>query len=81
MDKGERNANAVTCKLGPALRRATNHKLEVTDKKSQKRKEMMKREKIKAIAAKRQKNREEINLSREKKRNYKSNIIDKIDSD
>lgn len=81
MDKGEGNANVVACKLGPALKRATNHKLEVTNKKREKIEEMMKRKKIKAIAAKGQRNGGEISLSSEKKRNSKSNIIDKIDSD
>lgn len=35
IDKSIKKANTITSKLGPALIRATNHKLEVTSKKRQ----------------------------------------------
>ena len=52
MEKSIRNADAVICKLELALIRAINHRLEVAKKKGKK-KEMVKRQKIKAIATKR----------------------------
>ena len=43
MDKGIKNADAVSHKLGPALTRATNNRLEVAGKNRQKREEIIKR--------------------------------------
>ena len=50
MKKGIKNTNAVAHKFRPALTRATNKKLEVAKKKKQKREEIVKKRKIKAIA-------------------------------
>ena len=43
MEKGIKNADTVVCKLGPALTRATNDKLEVAKEERQKGEKMMER--------------------------------------
>lgn len=52
MKKGIKNIYAIAYKLKLASIKATNHKLEVAKKESQKREEMIKREKTKAMATK-----------------------------
>ena len=81
MKKSIQNADAVACKLRPALIKATNHSLKVTRKKQRKSEEMMERQKTKAIAARRQRTRRRISLSSEKEENYESDIRDKTDPD
>ena len=79
MEKGIRNANAVTRKLGPASRRVTNDKLEVAREKRRKREEIIKRRKAKAMAAKRHRVRKGISLSSKEK--DKSDTGDDTDLD
>lgn len=55
MKKGIKNADAVAHKLGPALTRATNHRLEVAREKEQKKGEIVERRKAEAMAAKQHK--------------------------
>ena len=81
MDKGIKNADTVACKLGPALTKAINHKLEIASKERQKKEEIVERQKIKAMAAKRQKARGGISLSSKEKKSYKNDTGDKIDPD
>ena len=52
MKKGIRNIDAVVCKLGLALTRTTNKKLEIAKEKGRKREEIMERRKTKAMAVK-----------------------------
>ena len=49
MKEDIRNADVVVRKLGPALTRATNQRLEVASKKSWKREEMVERRKTEAM--------------------------------
>ena len=70
------NANAIVRKLRPALIRASNDKLEVAWEKKQKTKEMIKRWKTKAIAAKYCRDRRGISLFSKEERNYESEIGD-----
>ena len=81
MKKSIRNANAVARKLGPALIKATNHKLKVAREEYQKKKEMIEKRKIKAMAARRQRARRGISLSNEEEENYEKNTGDKTDLD
>lgn len=78
--KNIKNADTVACKFRPALTRVTNYRLKVAREEGQKREEMMERGKTEAMAAKCWKARGEIGFSSEKKRNYKSDTRDKIDS-
>ena len=68
MEKGIQNADAIACKLRSASIRVTNYRLEVIRKKQRKRKEMIEKWKIKAIAAKCQRVKRRISLSSEKKK-------------
>ncbi len=79
MEKGIKNVNANACKIGSALTRATNQKLDVAGKKRRKREEIVEKQKIDAMAAKRQRAREEISLSNEEEENYESDTRDKTD--
>lgn len=63
--KSIRNTDVVARKLGPVLKRATNHKLEVAKDKWQKKKDMIKKRKVKTMAAKWRRARGEINMSNE----------------
>lgn len=67
MQKDIRNTNVVACKLGLALIRVTNHRLEVARRKRKKREKMVKRWKTKAMATMWCKARKKISLSGEKK--------------
>ena len=69
MEKSIRNVNAIAYKLGPALTRATNEKLEVARKERQKREEMVKGWKIKAITTRRQSAKGGISLSNKEEEN------------
>ncbi len=52
MEKGIRNVDVVTCKLGSASIRVTNQRLEVARKERCKREKIVERRKIKAMAVK-----------------------------
>lgn len=75
------NTDAVVYKLELTLTKTTNYKLEVTRKKQCKKKEMVERQKTKAMAAKYCKNRRETSLFNREKKNYKSDTKDDINSD
>ena len=79
MEKGIRNANAIAYKLGPALTRATTHRLKVARKEGRKRKEIIERRKAEPMAAKRRRARGVISLSSEKEN--ESNIGDDMNLD
>ena len=53
MEKSIRNIDIVVRKLGPALTRAPNHRLEVARDERQKRDEMVERRKTETIAIRR----------------------------
>ena len=53
IEKNIRNADAIACKLGPSLTRTTNNRLEVFIVKRQKKEEMKKKQKAKAMTVKR----------------------------
>lgn len=72
MKKRLRNVEVVIRKLGPALTRATNHRLEVTREE---------RRKTKAIAIKCRIARGRISSSGEEEGNYKCNTGDETDPD
>ena len=80
MKKSIKNADAITCKLGLALTRTTNQKLEVARKEKEKREEMVERQKIVAMAIKCPKARGEIILFSEEKKNYRSESGDRKNS-
>lgn len=61
------------------LTKITNYRLKATYKKRQKNEQIIKKRKIKAIAAKCQIARRIFSLSSKEKKSYKSNIEDKID--
>ena len=65
IEKGIKNADAISCKLGPASTRATNNRLEVARKKRRKKEKIKERQKVEAIAAKWCRAREGISLSSE----------------
>ncbi len=69
MKKGIRNIDAVACKLGLALIRVTNQKLEVVREERWKRGKIVEKRTIKAIAAKFGRARGRISLSSEEKKN------------
>lgn len=81
MEKSKKNTYAVACKLRRALIRVTNHRLEVLREKKRKSKEIVKRQKTKAIAIKHQRPRQEISIFSDKKGNDKNDIRDEIDLD
>lgn len=81
MEKNIKNANTVICKLELTLIRATNYRLKIGKEVWQKKEEMVEKQKIKAIATKQQRAKEEISLSNKEKGNYKSNIRNKTDLD
>lgn len=62
-----------------ASTKAINQRLVVAKKERQKREKMIEKEKTKAIAGKRWRIRIRISLFSEEKRNYESDIKDKID--
>lgn len=65
MDKDIKNVDPVTRKLGLALTRITNYRLEITSKDKLKMEKIVERQKRKAIATKRQRTRQRISLSSE----------------
>ena len=79
MKKGIRNANAVAGKLGLALIRATNSKLEVTREESQKREKIMGKRKTKTMTVKCHRAKGAISLSSEEEENYESDTRDETD--
>lgn len=52
MEKGIRNIYTITYKLGPALKKVTNQKLEIIKEEKQKREKIVKKQKAESIAAK-----------------------------
>ena len=81
IDKNIKNADAIAYKLGPALTKSINYKLEIANKERQKKEEMVERQKIEAMTAKRQRIRGEISFFSEQKEDYESDTRDKIDPD
>ena len=81
MEKSIQNADTVARKLGPALIRAINYRLEVAREEQQKKKEMMERQKTETMAARRQRARGKISLSSKEEENYESDTGDETDSD
>ncbi len=81
MEKGIRNADAVARKLGPALTRATNQRLEITRKERRKREEIVEKWKTEAMAAKRRRARRGISLYSEEEKNYENDTGDETDPD
>ena len=81
IEKSIRNVDVFACKLGPALIRATNQKLEVTREERQKREEMVEKRKTEAMTAKYRRPRGEISLSSEEEENYESDTGDETDLD
>lgn len=73
------NTNAIACKLRPIITKVSNHQLEVTREKKQKKEEMVEKQKIKTIIAKHCKYRESISLCIEEEENYESNTRDNMD--
>lgn len=63
MKNNIKNANTVVCKFIIALTRATNYSLEIVKEERQKIEKIIEWQKIKAIAAKRQKSRKKISFS------------------
>lgn len=63
------------------MTKATNYRLEIANKESPKREEIVKRQKTEAIATKRQRIRKRISLSNKEEESYKSNIGDEMDPD
>ena len=66
MEKGIRNANAVTRKLGQSSTRTTNDRLKTIKEERRKREEIMERQKVKAMATKWRRARGGICLSNKK---------------
>ena len=79
MEKGIKNADTIACKLGLALIRVINDRLDVVREERQKKEEMMKRRKAEAMVAKRRRTRGRISLSSEEE--DKSNTRDNTDLD
>ena len=75
-NKGIRNEDAVAHKLGPALIKATNLRLEIAKKEVQKKHEVVERRKAEAAAAKQQKDRGGISSSNKDDDNYYSDTDD-----
>lgn len=80
IEKGIKNTNAITYKLELALTKITNYRFEVAREEKQKKEEILKKQRTKAIVAKRQRIKKEISLSNKEEENYKSDIRDKTDS-
>ena len=70
IEKVIKNTDLVARKLGPALTRATNERVEVAKKKRRKREKMIERLKIEAMDARRQRAKRGISLSSKKEENY-----------
>ncbi len=81
MEKGIKNADVVTHKLGRALTRVINQRLEIAREERQKRKEMVERQKTEAMAVKRRRARRRIISSRKEEEIYESDIGDETDLD
>ena len=81
IEKGVQNIDAVACKLGLALTRANNHRLEIAREERQKKEEIKEKQKTEAMVAKCCGNRGRISLSSKKEENYESNIRDDTDPD
>lgn len=81
MNKSLKNADIIAYKLRPALTKATNHRLEIADKERQKKEEIVKKWKTKAMAGKCQRAKKQISLFSQEKESYESNIRNKIDPD
>ncbi len=81
MEKSITNTDAIAHKLGPALTRATNQRLEIAREERRKREEMVERWKIEVMAAKRQRARGGISSSSEEEENYESDTGDETDPD
>ena len=81
MKKNIKNINIIARKLGLALTKATNQKLEVVRKERKKREKMIEKRKIEAMATKCQKVRGRISLSNKKKKNYENDTKDETDLD
>lgn len=62
MKKDIKNVDVVTCKLGPALTRISNHRLDVTSEEKQKREKIVEKWKTKVMATKRHKTKTCLNL-------------------
>ena len=75
-NKSIRNADAMTHKLGLALIKVINLRLDVTKKKVQKKQEEVERQKTEAIAAKQQRDRGGISSSNQNNDNYYNNTND-----
>lgn len=63
MQKGIKIADAIACKLELTSKRATKNKLEVDQKKKQKKKEIKKKQKLETMAKKQYRTRWVISLS------------------
>ncbi len=81
IEKGINNADAITRKLGLALTRATNQRLEVAKEERRKTEEIVEKQKTEAMAAKWQRAKGGISLSIEEKENYESDIKDETHQD
>ena len=81
MEKDTRNVDAIAYKLGPALIRATNHRLENVKKEKWKREEIVKRRKAKALAIERCRARGGISSSSVEEENDESDTKDDMDLD
>lgn len=79
--KDIRNADVVAYKLGLALTKVTNQRLEIAREEKQKREEMVEKQKTETMTTKYQRIRGGISLSNKEKRDYKSNIRDEMDPD
>ena len=75
-NKGIRNANAVARKLGPALIKATNLRLEIAKEKVQRKQEVVERRKAEAAAVKRQRDKRGISSSNKDNDNYYNDTND-----
>lgn len=81
MVKDIKNTDAVAHKLKLVSTKTTNHKLKVNKEKQHKREEMVERQKIEPIAAKRCKDRRGISLSSKEERNHENDTGDDRDLD
>ncbi len=81
IEKGIKNVDAVAYKLGLALPRAINQRLEVAREEKRKKEEIVKRWKTEAMVAKHQQAKREISSFIEEEENYESDTKDKTDLD
>lgn len=79
IEKDIRNIDIIARKLGPALIRATNYKLEIAKEERQKRVEIIERSKIETIVTICQRVKRRISLSNKDTKNYGSDISDETD--